>query len=82
MVIVQQHQFLLTGGVPFDLDGISILETSFIILLGRDASGTNWNNYSVTNGFTSNINGLPVGLYTVTIEDGNGCLEYEDMLEF
>ena len=66
-----------TGGIPFDPDGIANSGDEYYNFSWEDASGTNWNNYSVNNGFTSNINGLPVGLYTVTVEDANGCLEYE-----
>ena len=66
-----------TGGVPFDLDGILNSGDEFYNFYWEDASGTNWTNYSVTNGVSSTISGIPTGFYTVTIEDANGCLEYE-----
>ena len=47
-----------TGGVPFDPDGISNSGDEFYNFYWEDASGSNWTNYSVTNGITSNISGI------------------------
>ena len=69
-----------TGGVPFDPDGILNSGDEYYNFIWNDASGNNWTNYSVTNGVTSTISGIPSGLYTVTIVDANGCSEYERYL--
>jgi len=69
-----------TGGIPFDPDGISNSGDEYYNFIWKDASGVNWTNYSVTNGVVSSINGLPSGIYTITIEDANGCNDYERYL--
>ena len=58
-----------TGGVPFDLDGIPNSGDEFYNFYWEDASGTNWTNYSVTNGVSSTISGIPSGfLYSYRLK--------------